>query len=1054
MIVQRLAACNRAVRALAVVAAFCLHLSAAETVVAVDVSPPPILQWFEASHETMINRTPDLFMAGYGAVWTPPPYRADTSDLSVGYDVYDRFDLGRWDKKTLYGTETSTKRTATMFHRAGADFHVDFVMNHNGYSGTSSHADREAFKAAGGYPGFFLEFFGDVDGDFNSAYAYGDVQGRLAGLIDIDHSKDYRAVRNPVPGMANNIAPGTTSWAGRLANLPEESNRRFYPDIGHNTIYVYDPVTGESNIPIHQFNLDNPMAGDPVEENAMGYIMRNAQWLIQVIGADGLRIDAGKHMEGFVFDFLDRAVYRQNPRNLLDGSPNHVFSYTETFDANPAVLHPHVKKTINPGDIGTIGANRDTMDFKLYYALKENLESTAMSNAWQTIKDAALDVSPANGQGDTLHNGNAGVMFVNNHDLFRPNALHKVAHAYILMHPGNAVIYNNTEQFNQWRESDIWQRFPKFSHMEVEADPLGVDGIGSDLVRLAQVRNTHGRGDYAERWDGTDGLFAFERVSSAIVLLSNRADAGYDARTLTNVGFAPGTHLVELTGNATNDNVNPDRGGYRDVPEVVTVYDDGGVNKVNVRFQRPSTIMNDSSFNFHGNGYLVYGLPTPVAPAGLELIAGVDSVLAGSTTDRTTRQTDIYVVKADLLDVRLQTVPVNLLGSIRDEWADGDNAMLKLDGGRPVNQMNPYGTPSGVDFDTPGTATYGFEFFGNKSSPLVGPNGLGDPGWNGDGEFLQTIDVTQLEEGVHFLEARAFRHRTDGGPAVFSSFKKVIYVDRLPPNSAVYGFQAVDTGSPGDNDVLLESVDYTGDNMHVFMNLPAAFTDQQIYDYINSAQGGPDLSGYTAQTDRVDVNLFKTYRSGIPNGNNVFTLVTYEQTGTSNIQRITGITPQNVRGGGLGDLNHDYAFSSNDLAGVPGAFEEVLWSCNQQFNPAGDTNGDGLVNVFDLLDLGPILALAGADGATMTTWQEVKMRRVDFNSDGQADRDDYFLLVDHFGGNECLYDLDSDGTVGEGDRDMLVNDFGIVPEPSALFLLAVGGIVLAAHRRRSTIGVA
>ena len=67
------------------------------------------------------------------------------------------------------------------------------------------------------------------------------------------------------------------------------------------------------------------MAGDPVDENATGYLMRNAQWLMQVIGVDGLRIDAAKHVQGFVLDFIDRAVYRQNLRRLLDGSQKDVF---------------------------------------------------------------------------------------------------------------------------------------------------------------------------------------------------------------------------------------------------------------------------------------------------------------------------------------------------------------------------------------------------------------------------------------------------------------------------------------------------------------------------------------------------------------------------------------------------------------------------------------------------------------------------------------------------------------------------------------------------------
>src|SRR5262245_61858833 len=83
-----------------------LLLGISVSVWAVDISPPPIVQWFESSYRTVEARTPDLFMAGYGFVWLPPPFRADTGDQSVGYDVYDRFDLGRPGRPTLYGTET------------------------------------------------------------------------------------------------------------------------------------------------------------------------------------------------------------------------------------------------------------------------------------------------------------------------------------------------------------------------------------------------------------------------------------------------------------------------------------------------------------------------------------------------------------------------------------------------------------------------------------------------------------------------------------------------------------------------------------------------------------------------------------------------------------------------------------------------------------------------------------------------------------------------------------------------------------------------------------
>src|SRR4030095_15444703 len=143
------------------------------------------------------------------------------------------------------------------------------------------------------------------------------------------------------------------------------------------------------------------------------------------------------------------------------------------------------------------------------------------------------------------------------------------------------------------------------------------------------------------------------------------------------------------------------------------------------------------------------------------------------------RQSSIGVIKNDNFEVRLRTSPVRLLEAnyCRAVEADGDQALFRVDGGRDVNGNGI------VDFHTPGTTEYGFERFVTKSSPLIGNHNLSAA--RGDGEFLQTIDATRLEEGMHFLTARAYRHRPDGGPAVFNDFKRVIYIDRVPPESVV-----------------------------------------------------------------------------------------------------------------------------------------------------------------------------------------------------------------------------------------------------------------------------
>jgi glycosidase len=894
-----------------------------------DASAPAILQWFDSSYDTIEARTPDVFMAGYGTVWTPPPGRADISDFSVGYDVYDRFDLGSPGHPTLYGTETGIQTLASELHKAALDYHVDFVVNHNGYSGTNDGADRQAFIDAGGYPGFFSTFFGDPDGDFHGAFEGGDIRGRLAGLIDIAHEKNYRAVRNPVPGVANNIAAGTTPHNGRLANVALESNRRFYPDIGYNTKFLFDPTTGEQNIAQHSFNTADPLAGDPVEENALGYLMRNAQWLIQAIGVDGLRIDAAKHVEPFVLNFLDRAVYRANPRTLLDGSAKNPFLYSEVFDGDPNYLRSFIRKDINPSDPGRIGGNRDVLDFKLYFALKENLEHAGSANAWQNIRDAALDVSD-----DGLHNGSAGVQFVSNHDVFKPFDLNAVAQAYVLMQPGNAVVYFNGKEFGDNRD------FPK----DGQSDALSV-GQGSALTRLLDVRNTHGRGDYAERWIDDQGLFSFERVSSAITLLSNRGDAGYDSRTLSNVGFAPGTHLIELTGNAADPDVDP----FNDIPEVVTVFEEGGVNKVNVRFPRNRAADGD----YHGRGYAIYGLPTPQSAAGLEL-SNVAFVMQGDDTptsnyeNGTQRQTDVSVIKGNTFLARLLTNEVRLLGqdSLRDVYADGDSALLKIDGGVDLNHNGH------VDFVAPGGVAYGFENFGDKSSPLIGSGGIGGP--RGDGEFRQTIDTTQLSEGYHYLTARAFRHRTDGGPAVYSDFKQVIYVDRLAPQSAIDSFAPFTAGVNENRDLVVRSLDKTANAVHVMLDLPAGLSDSQVLAMV----GGGN------QAASIDRDLFKYGFFNVSSGNHVATVVTYEPTGTYNIQRVPGLFTSTIIGAGLGDTNFDGAYSPADI----GIFRDVMLSFGAQFNAAADLDANGLVNYADLALLGNRLNAVNADQPTIDAY--------------------------------------------------------------------------------------
>ncbi len=974
------------------VCAFVAWLTAAFAQAA-DASAPAILQWFDSTYGTQERRVADLFKAGYGSTWIPPTGRADSGNQSVGYDVLDRFDLGSTNNETLYGTETGLRKFASAMHRAGGDVIADLVWNHNGFS-TSGNA---GFASAGGYPGFVLSAPGVPDGDFHGAFETGDLNGKLSGLIDIKHETNLQYIRSPVTaGDSRNIPAGT------VRNLPNAANRRFYADRDLGGTTLFNPRTGQ-NATLYSFNTADATAGDAVPENATGLLMRNARWLINDVGVDGFRLDAARHFEPWVMNYFDEAVYRANPRKLLNGAPREVFSFSESASTDRAnLMSQFVRKDIGAIPASQIAGNRDALDFAQFWPIKNNLSSNGTANDFRSMAYAGLDVYD-----DGKVNGSSGVVFVQSHDDFGPDMMN-VAYAFSLMRPGNAIVY-----YNAYEHYDPLRSFPKPGR----GDALG--NFGSTITTLVDLRNRYGRGDYRERFIEKEN-YAFERSNAALVMLSNRNDSGFDARTMA-VDFALGTRLVELTGNAARANATM---GAGTIPEVVEVVGSASSRFVNARFLRN---------NGKDQGYLVYGLPTPTSAAGIEFAGtGVGPVIAGDdppefqggeTSAQTgailvanaeSRLSRMRVITGSAFTVRLATQAVTLAGGFRDRSADGDQALIRINEGLDLNGSGA------VDVTTPGDVSYGFENF--TTTRVTGYSQT-----NGNGLYEQAITAT-LPEGMNFLTVRAYRQRSDGGPAVYSDFKEVLYVDRLKPVSAFDQFKTF-TGGAGNNDVWIKSTDGTADKVNVFQNVPATVSDATILSWVNAGQGA---------TDKIDRDIFKTGFFGVPNGNNTYTIVTREITGNTNIQRITGRTPGSGRGAGLGDLNFDGVRDAGDMTNASFGFERVLNSRNAEFNAASDATGDGLVDVRDMRQLESVLT-GTANAAAATALAGVKFRRLNFVNDGVINEADLGVLRAYAampaGGDVWTYDLDVDGAIGAGDVVAAQTLYGVAPTagvPTAL----------------------
>lgn len=73
---------------------------------------------------------------GLDAIWIPPAYKSSEGVGSLGYDPYDRYDLGDYfqqgTRATLWGTKDELVGLIEAAHALGIQVYADVVLNHNG----------------------------------------------------------------------------------------------------------------------------------------------------------------------------------------------------------------------------------------------------------------------------------------------------------------------------------------------------------------------------------------------------------------------------------------------------------------------------------------------------------------------------------------------------------------------------------------------------------------------------------------------------------------------------------------------------------------------------------------------------------------------------------------------------------------------------------------------------------------------------------------------------------------------------------------------------------
>ncbi|MDR0993830.1 MAG: hypothetical protein LBN38_04600 [Verrucomicrobiota bacterium] len=274
-----------------------------------------ILQFFNASWNEIAEKVPELAEAGYTSIWLPPPAKA-TGGYSVGYDLVDPFDLGGRDQRgsvsTRYGTEADLHNLVETLHRFGMRVYFDNIMNHRAYDvpgyNESTPVDvfpgmvAEDFHLRKTSDGFYRKW--DNTRDWQDAWQV--LHLGLSDLLDIAHETPNQ-----------NFGVNEGDWHAKPSIVRHPLNPEFYDRMPNTNAPMdrWNPWdwSGDTNANLYVgFGRGNGLTAELIErypdffkEDVGAYLLRAARWMVANTKADGLRLDAVKHVPDYFFGKMD-----------------------------------------------------------------------------------------------------------------------------------------------------------------------------------------------------------------------------------------------------------------------------------------------------------------------------------------------------------------------------------------------------------------------------------------------------------------------------------------------------------------------------------------------------------------------------------------------------------------------------------------------------------------------------------------------------------------------------------------------------------------------------
>lgn len=657
-----------------------------------------MLQYFNTSWAEITRKMPELAEAGYSSLWLPPPTKG-SGGLSVGYDLWDRFDLGGKDQRnttrTRYGTEADLLELMKVAHRFGIRVYFDNIMNHNAFDVPG----YNAYTPVDVYPGFVPEDFHlrrtedgfyrkwDNTRDWNDAWQVQNLG--LADLIDIATE----------PGTTNfNHGATEGSTIPKIKFIRHPNNPEYYCyDAGGNYVGF-----GTGNGLTAAYIQANP---NTYSERVEDMLNRAARWQIDRLKADGYRLDAVKHTPADFFgatygpdkDSSDYGYLGQVQRqfNLSRGfsDSNHrdtVFN-TELPRDDAMAFGEHLGQPPAYGSYIDAGMRLVDND------LRSNLNNV-LGSPWNGLN--GYQYPGSGGFSDSVT-----VMHAQSHDNDYASR-RELQHALYYTRAGLGLIYTDGN-FHAETLGESGGAFPRHANTAF----LGQWG-DSRIPNLLKINRDFARG-YQKGREGTGDLITYERIdkrenggmsdaagTTMIVAINDNYSNG--------VGLTGGTSFPSAGGGGSENNPNT-------ADEYLFQYARGYGSQQ--PFYHYASGLN--SVVVPAGSYFVFAPRTPEAPVAFSnaqedpLTIYQNGVQVGSVTVTRRDGTDgdpafnpDGLADANTTDFAYQkTIPrvtsaTNLRFAVR---ADGsaENILLRLDGGVDLNGTRPTGNADPLYRDYP-----------------------------------------------------------------------------------------------------------------------------------------------------------------------------------------------------------------------------------------------------------------------------------------------------------------------------------------------------------------